>query len=241
MTPAACSAARNSPRPQPRSTTSVAPAKIGRYSRELARHALVGAAKLILEADVLVVVRRSGADAAGGSGGAAAVAAAAAGRRLAEPALQHRRRALQDGELRAQLGQRGQQRPLLLDEPAVVADDSLLLVEPQRRLRRDLAILGFDERGDLLEQRDQRRLELLECGGSLAVARDQRIDGVGGARVERVLPIDPGRQPALRRRARLRPRQPAGTGGGVASATQPRRHPGGARSSAASNAVSASL
>ena len=61
--------------------------------------------------------------------------------------------------------------------------------------RAELTILGVDERGDLLQERDQRRLELFEGDRSLVVAIDQRLDRLGGPRIDRVLALEPGREP----------------------------------------------
>ena len=119
-----------------------------------------------------------------------------------------------------------------------MVDDGRCCRRGAASLRRQLAILGFDKRGDLLQKRDQRRLELIECGRSL-IARRQRVDRVSGARVERVLPIDPRRQPALHGADR-----PAGQPWGRRRrrvGNEPDGTETASRSSAASNAVSASL
>ena len=65
-------------------------------------------------------------------------------------ALQHLHRPLQNDDLRPQFGQRVVE-PLLQRGERVV-----LVVDASGRDRAELTILGIDERGDVLQERDQR-------------------------------------------------------------------------------------
>jgi hypothetical protein len=60
---------------------------------------------------------------------------------------------------------------------------------------REQSFFCVDERRDPLEERNQRRLELLESDAVLVIAIGERVDRGGGAGVERVLALDPWRQP----------------------------------------------
>ena len=79
--------------------------------------------------------------------------------------------------------------------------------EPTSRCQ--LAILGFDERGDLLQERDQRRLELLEGGGSLARRDRSARRSPSAARALNACCRSIHGVSHAARRERLRPRQPA--------------------------------
>ena len=72
---------------------------------------------------------------------------------------------------------------------------SLVAVEARGGRRRHQPILAFDERGDLLEEDDERGLEPRE--GDLAFLIGERVDGVDDAVVEGALPREHRGQPAM--------------------------------------------
>ena len=68
-------------------------------------------------------------------------------------------------------------------------------VEPRCRRRGEQAILAFDERGDFLEEDDERGLETRE--GDFAFLVGERVDSVHHVVVEGALPREHRGQPAM--------------------------------------------
>ncbi len=157
---------------------------------QLLANLIVGATKPIFEGDVLVVrevrkVRgvRAGLRTAGRRLRTADCRLPTAHCRLRSVACprEHLRRALEHGELRPHFRE--------------LAEQFVVPVKPRCRRCGEQSILALDERGDLLEEDDERGLETRE--GDFAFLVGERDDSVHHAVVEGALPREHGGQPAV--------------------------------------------